>query len=64
MSSFSPVHTVGNQIVETIRLHLGLDRAAARARAIELLRRVGIPRPERRIDEYAFQLSGGSASAP
>jgi peptide/nickel transport system ATP-binding protein len=59
MSSFSPVHTVGNQIVETIRLHLGLDRAAARARAIELLRRVGIPRPERRIDEHAFQLSGG-----
>ena len=59
MSSFSPVHTVGNQIVETIRLHLGLDRAAARARAIELLRMVGIPRPERRIDEYAFQLSGG-----
>ena len=59
MSSFSPVHTVGNQIVETIRLHLGLDRAAARARAIELLRMVGIPRPERRIHEYAFQLSGG-----
>jgi peptide/nickel transport system ATP-binding protein len=59
MSSFSPVHTVGNQIVETIRLHLGLDKAAARARAIELFRMVGIPRPERRIDEYAFQLSGG-----
>jgi peptide/nickel transport system ATP-binding protein len=59
MSSFSPVHTVGNQIVETMRLHLGLDRAAARARAIEMLRVVGVPRPERRIDEYAFQLSGG-----
>jgi oligopeptide/dipeptide ABC transporter ATP-binding protein len=59
MSSFSPVHTVGNQLVETIRLHLGLDAAAARARAIDLLRQVGIPRPERRIDEYAFQLSGG-----
>jgi peptide/nickel transport system ATP-binding protein len=59
MSSFSPVHTVGNQIVETMRLHLGLDRAAARARAIELLRIVGIPRAERRIDEYAAQLSGG-----
>ena len=59
MSSFSPVHTVGNQIVETIRLHLGLDAAAARDRAIDLLRKVGIPRPERRIDEYAFQLSGG-----
>ena len=59
MSSFSPVHTVGNQIVETMRLQLGLDRAAARARAIELLRTVGIPRAERRIDEYAAQLSGG-----
>ena len=59
MSSFSPVHTVGNQIVETIRLHLGLDRGAARERAIEMLRMVGVPRPERRIDEYAFQLSGG-----
>jgi peptide/nickel transport system ATP-binding protein len=59
MSSFSPVHTVGNQIVETIRLHLGLDRAPARERAVEMLRMVGVPRPERRIDEYAFQLSGG-----
>ena len=59
MSSFSPVHSVGNQIVETMRLHLGLDRPTARARAIDLLRLVGIPRPERRIDEYAFQLSGG-----
>jgi peptide/nickel transport system ATP-binding protein len=59
MSSFSPVHTVGNQIVETIRLHLGLDRTAARTRAVELLRLVGVPRPERRVDEYAFQLSGG-----
>jgi peptide/nickel transport system ATP-binding protein len=59
MTSFSPVHTVGNQIVETVRLHLGLDRDAARARAIEMLRLVGIPRPERRVDEYAFQLSGG-----
>jgi peptide/nickel transport system ATP-binding protein len=59
MSSFSPVHTVGNQIVETMRIHLGLDRAAARARAIDLLKMVGIPRAERRIDEYAYQLSGG-----
>ncbi|HZS32621.1 MAG TPA: ABC transporter ATP-binding protein [Methylomirabilota bacterium] len=59
MTSFSPVHTVGNQMVETIRLHLGLGRAAARARAIDLLHQVGVPRPERRVDEYAFQLSGG-----
>jgi peptide/nickel transport system ATP-binding protein len=59
MTSFSPVHTVGNQMVETIRLHLGLDAAGARARAVDLLRQVGIPKPERRVDEYAFQLSGG-----
>ena len=59
MTSFSPVHTVGNQMIETIQLHLGLDARAARERAIDLLRQVGIPKPERRIDEYAFQLSGG-----
>jgi peptide/nickel transport system ATP-binding protein len=59
MTSFSPVHTVGNQMVETIQIHLKLDRRAARERAVDLLRRVGVPRPERRIDEYAFQLSGG-----
>jgi peptide/nickel transport system ATP-binding protein len=46
-------------MVETIRLHLGLDARAARERAIDLLRQVGIPKPERRVDEYAFQLSGG-----
>jgi peptide/nickel transport system ATP-binding protein len=59
MTSFSPVHTIGNQMVETIRIHLGLDARGARERAIDLLRQVGIPRPERRVDEYAFQLSGG-----
>jgi peptide/nickel transport system ATP-binding protein len=59
MTSFSPVHTVGNQMVETIRLHLGVDAATARERAVGLLRQVGIPKPERRVDEYAFQMSGG-----
>ncbi|HYM92452.1 MAG TPA: ABC transporter ATP-binding protein [bacterium] len=59
MTSFSPVHTIGNQMQETIRLHTGGDQAAAHARAIEMLRLVGVPRPERRIGEYAFQLSGG-----
>jgi oligopeptide/dipeptide ABC transporter ATP-binding protein len=59
MTSFSPVHTVGNQMIETIQLHLGLDARAARERAIGLLRQVGIPKPERRVDEYAFQMSGG-----
>ncbi len=59
MTSFSPVHTVGNQIMEAIRLHMGVSRAEARRRAVEALRQVGIPQPERRIDDYAFQLSGG-----
>ena len=59
MTSFSPSHSIGNQIVEAIRLHLRLDREAARRRAIEMLTQVGIPDAERRIDSYAFQLSGG-----
>ncbi|MEM7532687.1 MAG: ABC transporter ATP-binding protein [Chloroflexota bacterium] len=59
MTSFSAFHTVGNQIIEAIRLHKDVTRKEAREEAIELLRQVGIPRPERRIDEYSFQLSGG-----
>ena len=59
MSSFSPVHSVGNQIVETMRLHLGLDRPTARARAIDLLRLVGIPRPDERARQYPHEFSGG-----
>jgi len=59
MTSFSPVHTVGSQMIETIRLHQELDKKAAREKAIEMFGLVGIPRPERRIDEYSFQLSGG-----
>jgi peptide/nickel transport system ATP-binding protein len=59
MTSFSPVHTVGNQIVEAIQLHQKMSSKAARARAIELLRLVGVPRAEGRVDEYAHQLSGG-----
>ncbi len=59
MTSFSPVHTVGNQIIETIRLHHPVGKQEARERAVEALRSVGIPKPERRIDEYAFELSGG-----
>ncbi len=59
MTSFSPVHTIGNQIIEAVRLHQPLSKQAARERAIELLRLVGIPRPEGRVDEYAHQLSGG-----
>ncbi|HVN36083.1 MAG TPA: ABC transporter ATP-binding protein [Casimicrobiaceae bacterium] len=59
MTSFSPVHTVGAQIVEAIMLHNAVGRKEARHRGIEALRSVGIPRPERRIDEYSFELSGG-----
>ncbi len=59
MTSFSAYYTIGNQITEVIRLHLKLGQRAARQHAIEMLRLVGIPKPERRIDEYSFQLSGG-----
>jgi peptide/nickel transport system ATP-binding protein len=59
MSSLSPIHTVGDQIMEVLRLHLGMSKAAARARTIELLKQVEIPRPERAIDRYTFEFSGG-----
>jgi peptide/nickel transport system ATP-binding protein len=59
MTSFSPVHTVGQQIVEAVLLHNKVTRKEARQRGIEVLRSVGIPKPERRIDEYSFELSGG-----
>ncbi|HEY7577733.1 MAG TPA: ABC transporter ATP-binding protein [Acetobacteraceae bacterium] len=59
MSSLSAFHTVGNQLIEAIRLHSSLSKPAARRRAIELLGMVGIPRPEQRVDAYSFELSGG-----
>ena len=59
MTSFSPVHTIGAQLMEAVLLHSRVDRKEARQRAIEALRSVGVPNPERRIDEYAFELSGG-----
>ena len=59
MTSLNPVFTIGNQIMEAIILHQKLDKAAARAKAIDMLRLVGIPAPERRIDDYPHQLSGG-----
>jgi peptide/nickel transport system ATP-binding protein len=59
MASFSHYYTVGNQIMEGILEHSDATQKEARARAIELLRTVGVPQPERRIDEYPFQLSGG-----
>ena len=59
MSSLNPVFTVGNQIVEAVRLHQGLGRQAARAKAIEMLKLVEISEAERRIDDYPHQMSGG-----
>ena len=59
MTSLSPVHTVGNQILEAIELHTPLRRAQARAQAIEVLGHVGIPDPERRYRQYPHELSGG-----
>ncbi|HET6738491.1 MAG TPA: ABC transporter ATP-binding protein, partial [Kribbella sp.] len=59
MASLSLVHTIGDQIIEAVRLHENLGKQAARERAIEMLDRVGIPDPKRRVDSYPFQLSGG-----
>jgi len=59
LTSLNPLYTIGRQLEETIRTHLDLDGRAARARAIDLLREVGIPAPERRIDAYPHELSGG-----
>jgi len=59
MTSFSPVHTVGAQLVEAVMLHNAVSGKEARRRGVEALRSVGIPKPERRIDEYSFELSGG-----
>ncbi|MDR4308254.1 ABC transporter ATP-binding protein [Chelatococcus sambhunathii] len=59
MTSLNPVLKVGKQISESLRLHQGLDRAAAAEKAVEMLRLVGIPEPKRRAGEYPHQLSGG-----
>jgi peptide/nickel transport system ATP-binding protein len=59
MAAFSPVHTVGAQIIEAIMLHEHLDRKQAREMTVELFRDVGISMPEQRIDAYSWQLSGG-----
>src|SRR5690606_17809452 len=59
MTSLSLMYTIGNQIMESILLHNAVSKAEARNRAIELLRRVGIPKPETLIDEYPFRFSGG-----
>jgi peptide/nickel transport system ATP-binding protein len=59
MSSLNPVFSVGDQIGEVLRLHLGMNKRQARIRTLELLAEVGIPDPQQKIDAYPFQLSGG-----
>jgi peptide/nickel transport system ATP-binding protein len=59
MTSLNPVHTIGRQLVEAILLHRDVTKRVARARALELLKAVGIPRAEGRIDDYPHQFSGG-----
>lgn len=59
MAAFSPVHTIGNQIVEVIQLHQPVTRGKADHVAIERLREVGVPNPEQRMDAYSWELSGG-----
>ena len=59
LTALDPVYAVGDQIAEPLRRHLGLSRRAAWDRAVELLRQVGIPSPEKRVRDYPFQMSGG-----
>ncbi|WP_158801589.1 MULTISPECIES: ABC transporter ATP-binding protein [unclassified Acidisoma] len=59
MSALNPVYTIGDQIIETLRLHEPLSRRAARVRAIEMLALLGVPDPARRVDAYPHELSGG-----
>ncbi len=59
MTSLNPVHKIGHQLIEAIRLHQDVTQKQARARSLELLKAVGIPRAENRIDDYPHQFSGG-----
>ena len=59
MTSLNPVHRIGHQLVEAVQLHRDVSKKQARARALDLLKAVGIPRADRRIDDYPHQFSGG-----
>jgi peptide/nickel transport system ATP-binding protein len=59
MTSLNPVHSIGKQLVEAVQLHRDISKRVARARALELLKAVGIPRAETRLDDYPHQFSGG-----
>ncbi len=64
MAAFSPVHTVGNQLVEAVRLHQKVNKGRAAGIAVERLREVGVPHPEQCMERYSWELSGVCASAP
>ncbi|MEZ4770486.1 MAG: ABC transporter ATP-binding protein [Caldilineales bacterium] len=59
MASFSPVHTIGNQLIEAIRLHIAVSKKEAAQMAIERMHEVGVPSPEQRMNSYSWELSGG-----
>ncbi|MDO4321697.1 MAG: ABC transporter ATP-binding protein [Lachnospiraceae bacterium] len=59
LSALNPVFTVGHQIMDTLKIHQGMKKAEAREKAVEMLRLVGIPDPEKRVDQYPHELSGG-----
>ncbi len=59
MAAFSPVHTIGNQLIEAVRLHMDVSKREAKDIAIERLHEVGMPSPEQRLDAYSWELSGG-----
>ncbi|MCK5739069.1 ABC transporter ATP-binding protein [bacterium] len=59
MTAFSPMYTIGNQIIEAVVLHQKISKKEAREKTIEMLNVVGIPKPSRRVDAYSFELSGG-----
>ena len=59
MRALSPIYTIGYQIMESVLIHLDMDKKEAKGYATEMLRRVGMPDPEQRVDEYPYQLSGG-----
>jgi len=59
LSSLNPVFTIGDQIMETLRIHQNMDKEKAREETIEMLRLVGIPAPDKRVDQYPHELSGG-----
>ena len=59
MTSLNPVHTIGRQLIEAVQLHEKVPKQAARRRALEMVKAVGIPRPDARLDDYPHQFSGG-----